>query len=96
MDVGATELVRCSAVVRGIVQGVGYRFSTIRTAERLGVTGWVANAPDRSVRVVAEGERASVDALVAWLHRGPPAAEVASVEASWGAATGEFARFGVR
>jgi acylphosphatase len=90
------DRVRCAAVVRGAVQGVGYRFSTIRMAERLGLSGWVANAPDRSVHVVAEGPRASVESLVAWLHRGPPAADVVSVDTTWGPAVGEFRGFGVR
>ena len=89
-------MVRCSVVVRGVVHGVGFRFSTVRTASRLGLTGWVANAADGSVRVVAEGERASVESLVAWLHHGPPAAQVASVNTSWGSATREFGGFGVR
>jgi acylphosphatase len=82
--------------VRGVVQGVGFRFSTVRTASRLDLTGWVANTPDRSVRVVAEGNRAAVESLIAWLRTGPPAAHVASVDTSWGPATGEFRGFGVR
>lgn len=83
-------------MVRGVVQGVGFRFSTVRTAARLGLTGWVANAPDRSVRVVAEGERVALESLVAWLRSGPPAAMVATVDVSWSPASGEFGSFGVR
>lgn len=96
MAASADERVQCSVVVRGVVQGVGFRFSTVRTASRLGLTGWVANSPDRSVRVVVEGRRGAVESLIAWLRRGPPAAEVVSVDVSWNSATGEFSGFGVR
>lgn len=67
-------------VVHGFVQGVGFRWSTLHEARRLGVAGWVRNRDDGSVEVVAEGAEASVDALVAWLHHGPRSASVSRVE----------------
>lgn len=66
--------------VRGRVQGVWFRASTRREAEALGLRGWVRNEPDGSVSGVAQGEDAAVDALVAWLHRGPSGARVDAVE----------------
>jgi acylphosphatase len=56
----------------------------------------VANLPDGSVRCVAEGPRDDLEALLARLHEGPPAAIVESVSAVWMPATGGFASFGVR
>jgi len=96
MDQDSPRAVRCTAVVRGAVQGVGFRFSAIRQAERLGLVGWVANAPDASVRVVAEGSRSIVEAFVAWLRSGPPAARVDSIETVWTIPTGEYHRFEIR
>lgn len=67
-------------VVGGRVQGVGFRWSTWETASRLGLSGWVRNRPDGSVEGWAEGDPAAVEALVAWLHRGPMGAGVRTVE----------------
>jgi acylphosphatase len=66
--------------VRGLVQGVSFRFYTQREAARLGVSGWVRNEVDGSVTVHAEGEDARVDALVAWCRTGPRHASVQAVE----------------
>lgn len=74
------EPVECwSARVRGRVQGVGYRDSCAREAERLGVKGWVRNRLDGSVEALMLGPPAPLQQLVAWLHRGPPAARVDEV-----------------
>ena len=67
------------AVVRGEVQGVGFREATLRRAHELGAMGWVRNGEAGEVLVHAEGSEAAVEALVAFLEEGPPAAEVAEV-----------------
>lgn len=72
--------VRRRLVVRGSVQGVGYRWTCASEAERLRVHGWVRNRPDGTVELVAEGAPGAVDALVAWAHRGPPHASVTHVD----------------
>lgn len=87
---------RLDARLVGRVQGVGFRFFVLRLADELDLTGWVANEPDGSVRVVAEGPRAALEVLRARLELGPPAARVERVIARFGPATGEFAGFGVR
>jgi acylphosphatase len=67
-------------VVSGRVQGVFFRDSTRREAQRLGVTGYARNRHDGSVEVLACGERSAVEALKAWLRTGPPMASVSAVE----------------
>lgn len=68
------------AVVRGLVQGVAFRWSTKTRARELGVAGWVGNLPDGSVEVWVEGPASAVEDLLRWLERGPPAARVEAVE----------------
>jgi DNA ligase D-like protein (predicted 3'-phosphoesterase) len=68
------------AVLRGRVQGVGYRDATVRRARQLGVMGWVRNGVDDSVLVHAEGPEQAVEELISFLGEGPPAARVAEVE----------------
>ena len=83
------------AIVRGRVQGVSFRYYTQAQALRLRLTGWVRNRPDGSVEVAAEGPRADLDQLLAWLHHWPPAARVADVQAEWLAAGGALGPFDI-
>jgi acylphosphatase len=72
------------AIVLGRVQGVGFRFFVRDEAQRLGLSGWVRNLPDdRSVELVAEGDRASVEELLKAAGRGPSGAHVERVEHTW-------------
>lgn len=66
-------------VVSGRVQGVWYRASTRQQAEQLGLSGHALNLPDGRVEVVACGSEVAVDALAAWLWRGPELASVTDV-----------------
>jgi acylphosphatase len=66
--------------VSGRVQGVFYRASTRERAEQLGCRGYARNLADGRVEVLAVGEPAAVDALIEWLWRGPPAANVQDVQ----------------
>lgn len=87
---------RLDAVVRGRVQGVGFRVFVVRAAMQLGLTGWVANLPDGALRCVAEGDRAALEDLVTRLREGPPAAAIDAVLIAWPPATGEYSTFSVR
>jgi acylphosphatase len=87
---------RLKAVVRGEVQGVGFRWAVQRQAGQLGLTGYAENLPDGSVRVEAEGEPDRLDLLEAFLHQGPHWAEVQSLDSQRVPATGEFRGFGTR
>jgi len=66
--------------VYGRVQGVWFRDSTRREAERLAITGYAINLPDGNVEVLAWGVPESLRELEAWLQRGPPLAKVSKVE----------------
>jgi acylphosphatase len=81
-------LERLDATVRGRVQGVGYRVFVMREAGYLGLAGHVANMPDGSVHVIAEGPRADLDSLLERLEEGPPAGFVDRVIARWEPARG--------
>lgn len=83
-------------VVRGFVQGVGFRASTRARAVSLGLTGWVANRPDGSVEAVLEGDRDRVESMLDWCRRGPAGSRVDAVEAEWEEPRGEAAGFQVR
>lgn len=66
-------------IVQGRVQGVRYRDSMRREAQRLSVNGWVRNCEDGSVEAVAQGAAEAVDALLEWAQRGPELARVERV-----------------
>jgi acylphosphatase len=87
---------RIRAIVTGRVQGVSYRASAAREAQRLGLVGWVRNTADGAVELEAEGPSASVDTFVAWCHRGPAAARVSGVAVEERAAMAEEAEFEIR
>jgi acylphosphatase len=66
-------------IVRGLVQGVGYRACCRRQALDLGLSGWVRNRPDGSVELEAEGPPHRLGELRLWCEKGPPGAQVSSV-----------------
>ena len=71
---------RRRVVVHGQVQGVFFRDSTRRLAEREGVAGWVRNRPDGAVETVFEGEQEAVERLVSFVREGPRGARVDDVK----------------
>ena len=68
-------------VVRGMVQGVNFRYSTLQQARLLRISGKAWNRDDGAVEVIAEGEPDAISGLETWLRHGPPHARVDSVEA---------------
>ena len=91
-----TSEMRLKAVIKGEVQGVGFRWAVQSQAGKLGLTGYAENLPDGSVRVEAEGAPDRLDRLEAFLHQGPRWAEVQSLDTERTPATGEFHRFEAR
>jgi len=72
------------AVAYGRVQGVFFRNFVLRHAVKLGLTGYVRNLPyGKSIEVVAEGEKDSLERLVAYLKVGPPASRVEELTTNW-------------
>ena len=71
------------AVVRGVVQGVGFRYWVQREAHLAGLSGWVRNREDGAVECSIQGARPAVTAMVEKLRRGPMGAAVAAVDIQW-------------
>ena len=87
---------KVKAIVLGRVQGVWFRANTMQEAKLLGVRGYARNMADGSVEIVAAGETAAVDALIAWVGEGPPLAVVRQVRVEELDYDEEFSNFGVR
>lgn len=79
---GTDEIRACRLRIRGLVQGVGFRYALAVEAQALGLAGWVRNRHDGSVEALLQGAPAAIEALADWAHRGPPAARVTAVERS--------------
>ncbi|MGO4690684.1 acylphosphatase [Glaciibacter sp. 2TAF33] len=75
-------MIRRRAIVRGMVQGVGFRYNARAEAMRLGLGGYALNRADGAVEVEIEGDAASVERMLAWLAHGPMFAKVDSVDVS--------------
>jgi len=88
--------IRVHVLIKGRVQGVFFRAETRREAIQLGVKGWVRNTWGRDVEAVFEGEEETVKRIIAWCHKGPPAAGVERVEEKWEKFRGEFDTFSIR
>jgi acylphosphatase len=68
-------------VIHGRVQGVGYRYSMLAQASRIGITGWVRNRRDGAVEAVVAGPAALLDDMIAWARQGPPGSKVTEIAA---------------
>ena len=90
------DALRLVAVVRGYVQGVGFRWFVEREAARLQLDGWVANRSDGGVEVIAEGPQDVLGELVLQLWEGPSGASVSDVHIRHEPARGNIVGFTVR
>src|SRR5579864_3368527 len=84
------------AVVRGRVQGVGFRYFVVEKALSLGLRGYARNVRGGSVEVLAQGPLPALENLLALLRRGPSAADVTEVEGDWGEPSTHLSGFHVR
>ncbi len=82
--------------IYGRVQMVMYRDSVRRQAKKLGLTGWVMNEDDGTVRVVADGEEENLKKLIDWCYNGPMLAKVDKIDIEWREATGQFNNFDIK
>ncbi len=77
------EIVVARIFVTGRVQGVGFRFFAVETAEEFGITGWVKNLSDGRVEVEAQGVKESVEAMIERMRQGSLGASVTDVDVTW-------------
>lgn len=84
------------AVVRGRVQGVGFRYFVARRAHDLGLTGYARNLADGTVEVYAEGAATALETLARDLERGPGGAGVTRVDTRYGESRGDHTDFHIR
>jgi len=87
---------RIHVVIRGRVQGVGFRYFVQKSAKRLSLTGWVRNRLDQSVEVVAEGSQYNLEEFLKELRQGPVSSEVTDINTDWVNYSGEFNKFRIR
>ncbi len=80
-------------IVKGYVQGVGFRYHVYRHASKLGVRGFARNMPNGDVEVYAEGEHALLEELLKQVRIGPRSAEVTDTAVTWSAETGSYSGF---
>ena len=83
------------AVVRGRVQGVGFRYTAASKASQLGLTGWVRNCPDGTVETHFEGDSSKTDKFLSWLYNGPPGARVLGIDEHSIPAHGTYRSFSI-
>jgi acylphosphatase len=86
---------RARLLVKGRVQGVGYRAFAVRVASQRGLCGGVRNLDDGRVELEVEGPKDQILILIEDLKTGPPASRVTAVEVEWSPATGRFSDFHV-
>ena len=84
------------AIVRGIVQGVGFRYFVVEHARRLGLRGYARNDSTGNVEVLAQGQHPDLERLLSKLRQGPPAADVREVQTLWREPTEQFSSFHLR
>lgn len=85
--------VRAHVFIEGMVQGINYRWWTLRQAQSLNLVGWVKNLADGRVEAIFEGPRNIVEEMVKKCHQGPRLAGVKHIDINWEKATGEFSAF---
>jgi acylphosphatase len=76
-------MVRVKLHVNGVVQGVGFRYYSVRVAERYGITGYVKNLPDGTVEIEAEGDKSVVNAFIKEIRIGPRFSQVTDISLNW-------------
>ena len=66
-------------LISGYVQGVGFRYSMVRVAQRLALSGWVRNRSSGGVEALIAGDAEAIAAMLVWARCGPPGARVEHV-----------------
>ena len=95
-DAAPGDALRVRIVVRGRVQGVGFRYAAVAEARRLGLDGWARNTPDGNVEILADGSPAAVGEFIGWCRQGPPMARVSGLQQSEEPRDQPLGEFGVK
>ena len=83
-------------IVKGRVQGVGYRYFAQDAAQDLGLTGWVRNLPNGDVEAEAAGPHADIETWLDRLRQGPPLARVDDIQMDWRDVSESYSQFSIR
>ncbi len=87
---------RLQVQLKGVVQGVGYRYHISRRANDMGVTGWVKNRADGSVEIEAVGDRSALEEFLNYARIGPAGAHVEDVSVKWHEDEPGYSSFDIR
>ena len=87
---------KAEILVKGLVQGVGFRYFVYRKATELNLFGYVKNQIDGSVLTVVEGKKSNIQILFNQLKIGPMYADVRDIKISWSAYSSEYSSFEIR
>jgi len=90
------DLKAIKVVVKGRIQGVGYRANTHKKATQLGITGYIRSVQGREIELVAEGKEEALEELIEFLEEGPSGAEIEECQVEWIEVTDEFIRFSIK
>jgi acylphosphatase len=90
-----TSAVAAHILIRGLVQGVGFRYFVQQKAQDAGLSGWVRNLPDGTVETVAEGSESDLRSWIESLRQGPGSARVENLQITWNKPT-QLTHFEVR
>ncbi len=93
---GQEAKVSLHAIIKGQVQGVGFRYFVRQQAQIIGSVGWVRNLANGDVELMAEATQSSIEKLLIALREGPPGSQVSDIQIEWGDTTGEFSGFTVK
>lgn len=90
----AKKQIHC--IIKGDVQGIGYRYFVVREASRLNINGWVKNLYNGDVEVVAEGDEEKIERLLKEFRSGHPYARVDDIYIEWYPPENKYDRFFVK
>ncbi len=88
--------IRTEIIVKGLVQGVGFRYFVLRKAEELGVFGFTKNLYTGEVQIIVEGEKYKIDSFIDAVKIGPIHAQVKSIRVYEKEFRNEFSKFEIR
>ena len=93
---GKEKDVRAKFIIRGAVQGVGFRYFVLQKAQEMRLKGYTQNLPNGEVEIVVEGEKIFLEDMEKALQKGPTKAKVKEVVAVWQEAQGRFRTFEIK